>query len=331
MNGKINDEALIRLFRESGERREFLSGEEVARELGVTRAAVWKRIRALRKGGYVFETSAAQGYRLIAGPDLSEIELRSLLQESATVVGREILFYDSLGSTNTVALELAGAGASEGAVVIADSQSSGRGRRGRAWLSPPGTNLSLSVILRPDLSPREAAMLTLLAAVAAASALQRTTALPVSIKWPNDLMVRGKKLGGILTEIRADMDRIFHAVVGIGININLGSDDLPADLKGTATSSLIETGIFRQRAPLAAELLKELDLWYALYLAQGRGPVLTAWRRMSDTLGRTVRAVLNDEALTGVADDIDDEGMLLIREENGTVRRVSAGDITILR
>lgn len=328
MRGKINDAVLIRLFTE---RREFLSGEEVARELGVTRAAVWKKICALKKNGYIFETSSAQGYRLVASPDFAPVELRAALAEGAQVVGRELHCYDSVVSTNTVAAELAGAGSAEGTVVIADTQTGGRGRRGRAWRSPPGKNLYMSVLLRPDLSPRDASVLTLATAVAACAALRRATPLPVSIKWPNDLMVKGKKLGGILTEIRADMDRIFHAVVGIGININLTADDLPEDIKLTATSVLIETGTWRQRTPVAAEVLKELDRLYALLAAGERAAIIAAWRQLSDTLGRTVRAVLSDEAVTGIAEDIDDEGTLVIREESGAVRRISAGDITILR
>lgn len=333
MGSKINNETVIRLFRE---RQGFLSGEEVARELGVTRAAVWKKITALKRNGYVFETSAARGYRLVRSPDLSVEDLRNALSGRERVIGREVLFYSAADSTNTLAAELAGAGAAEGTVVIADSQTGGRGRRGRTWLSPPGKNLYMSVIVRPALSPRDATLLTLMTAVAATAAMRTRTHLPVSIKWPNDLMVRGKKLGGILTEIKADMDRIFHAVIGIGININLEHDDMPDDIKDTATSVSIEAGAPRMRTPFAVELLEELDRWYGLLVREGRGPITAAWRRMSSTIGRAVRVVLNDEVLTGIAEDIDEEGMLLVREDTGgeappALRKISAGDITILR
>lgn len=324
----MNSEHIIRFLKEKAD---FISGAEIAENLGVTRAAVWKKIKLLRKKGYTIEASPAKGYRLIKSPDLSAEEIKSSLNNSSKIIGREIIFFDTLNSTNTSAMEFAEKGCPEGTVIIADSQISGKGRLGRKWLSPPGKNLYMSIILMPALSPRDAAVVTLMSAVACASSIKRLSAIPISIKWPNDIIVSNKKLGGILTEIKADMDRIFYAVIGIGININLTVEEMPDDIKGIATSIKNETGNTISRTQAALEILKELDKWYCLLLTSGKKPIIQEWRHLSSTIGCAVKVTVGDKIFTGVAEDIDEEGMLLLKQPDNSIKKISAGDVTILR
>ena len=325
---RIKNEAIIALLK--GKAPAFLSGADMASALGVTRAAVWKKIRHLRKSGYMIEASPAKGYRLTGSPGLSIEEIKNALAAGGGVIGREIVFLDLTDSTNTVAAELAGKGVPEGTVVIANGQTAGRGRRGRAWLSPSGKNLYLSIILTPDIPPTEAPILTLMTAVACASALKGLSACPVSIKWPNDMMVSGRKLGGILTEIKADPDRVFYAIIGIGININLGAEDTPGDLKGIATSIKVETGKSQSRTRYAIEILREMGKWYNTLLRMGKPPIIREWLRLSSTIGRHVKVTVGEGIVTGTAEEINDEGMLMLRLPDNSLKRITSGDITYI-
>jgi len=246
------------------------------------------------------------------------------------IIGREIFIYDTVSSTNTVALKLAG-NTSEGAVVLADSQEKGRGRLGRAWLSPPAVNLYMSVILKPDVDPQNITLITILSAVACADALRRTTGLHISIKWPNDLMIHDRKLGGILTEIRTERKGILFAIVGIGININTDLQEFPHDIRDIATSTLNETGRIFLREEITAEILNEMDRWYKFLNKMDRKPLLDRWKELSSTLGRQVMVSTAHETLNGFAETIDDEGMLILRSFSGQVRKISSGDLTELR
>lgn len=324
----MNNEKIIRLLKETND---FVSGAEIANILEITRTAVWKRINALRKKGYTIEASPAKGYRLIKSPDLSIEEIRSSLSGRSKIIGSEIIFFDTINSTNTLAIELAGKGYSEGTVIIADAQTGGKGRLGRTWLSPPGKNIHMSIILRPAISPRDASILTLMSAVACASAIKRLSSISASIKWPNDIMVSDRKLGGILTEIKADMDRIFHAVIGIGININLEAGDMPDEIKACATSIKNESGDAQSRTLIAIEIIKELDGWYSMLLNSGKKPIIDEWLKLSSTIGRAVKVTVGNNVFTGIAESIDDEGMLILKLPGNTLKKISAGDVTILR
>jgi BirA family biotin operon repressor/biotin-[acetyl-CoA-carboxylase] ligase len=264
-------------------------------------------------------------------PELSIEEIREGLSSQNVKIGSEIFFYPAIASTNTAAAELAAKGQREGAVIIADSQTEGRGRRGRLWVSPAGKNLYLSIIMRPDLPPRDAAMLTFMSSVACASAIQRLSSVAISIKWPNDLMVADKKLGGILTEMKTNADSIDYAVIGIGININLLTADMPDIIRETATSVMIQTGRPQSRTQYALEIIKSLDYWYSILLQSGKVPVIEAWQSLSSTLGRTVTATTGEVTLTGLAEGIDNEGLLILRLADSSVMKINAGDITILR
>lgn len=328
MTTKIKNEDIIELLKS---RAGFVSGAEIADTLGVTRAAVWKKIKLLIKNGYVIGSSHAKGYKLLKSPELSIGEIRKSLSVHSTTIGKEIIFFETVGSTNTAAMEFAAKGYPDGTVVIADAQTRGKGRLGRTWVSPPGRNLYMSIILKPEIPPRDATVLTLMSAVACTSAIKKLTLVPVSIKWPNDLIVRNKKLGGILTEIRADMDRIITAIIGIGININLETEDMPDDIKTLATSIKLETGESHSRTIFAVEILKEIDKWYDTLIKLGKKTIIEEWLQLSSTIGQTVKVTTGDAVITGIAEGIDSEGVLILKLPDASLKKISAGDLTILR
>jgi BirA family biotin operon repressor/biotin-[acetyl-CoA-carboxylase] ligase len=320
-----SEEMVLAFLAEAGD--DFVSGEAISGKLGLSRAAVWKHVNALRGQGYRIEAVPARGYRLTAIPDrLGALEIGPLLNTQD--LGQTLHCSDELPSTNDRARELADAGASHGEVVVAESQSAGRGRRGRNWASPPGRNLYLSVILRPNLPPQRAPEITLVASVAACDAC-RKAGVEVGIKWPNDLLVGGRKVAGILTELSAEPDLVHWVVLGIGVNLNSGPGDFPAELRGQATSLSIERGQPVPRALFAAALLSELEQWLDRHAAEGFGPIREAWRERSVTLGREVRVDAEGGEISGVAEDIDASGALLVRGKSGLARVVS-GDVRMV-
>jgi BirA family biotin operon repressor/biotin-[acetyl-CoA-carboxylase] ligase len=321
-----SEELVLSFLAEAGD--EFLSGEAISDKLGLSRAAVWKHVNALRAQGYRIEAVPARGYRLVGIPDrLGALELRPLLNTHD--VGQVVHWFDEVGSTNDVARQLADEGAAHGEVVVAEAQSAGRGRRGRTWSSPPGKNLYLSVVLRPELPPARAPELTLLASVALCEAARRA-GVAASIKWPNDLLVRGRKLAGILTEMAAEQDQVQWVVLGAGVNVNARAEDFPAELRDTVTSLALERREPVPRALFAAAVLSGLEEWLDRHAEEGFEPIRAAWREMSDTLGHEVRVRTGDADLTGVAEDVDATGALLVRTGSG-VERVLAGDVELLR
>jgi BirA family transcriptional regulator, biotin operon repressor / biotin---[acetyl-CoA-carboxylase] ligase len=326
--GRIKPEAIVGLLREN---EGYLSGVDMASRLGVTRAAVWKAIGRLKKEGYVIESSPGKGYLLLRSPDLCAADLKRIISTSVMKIGRELLFFDSVSSTNSLAMELASQGCVEGTIVIADSQTTGKGRLGRSWISPPAKNLYMSIVLRPEISPRDATALTLLSAVACASAIRRNSSIALSIKWPNDLIIGRRKIGGILTEIKADIDRINYAVVGIGINVNMSAEEMPDDIKDLATSLMIERKEGISRTELAADVIMEFDRWYGLLMTEGKKVIIDEWLAMSSTIGKLVHVATGDRSFEGVAEGIDDEGLLIVKQDDGTYRKVSAGDVTMVR
>lgn len=320
------DELVLSFLAEAGD--EVVSGEAISDKLGLTRAAVWKHVEALRAHGYRIDALPARGYRLAGVPDrLTPLELRPLLNTHD--VGQVLHWYEELGSTNDRARELAEAGAEHGEVVVAEAQTAGRGRRGRGWVSPPRKNLYVSVVLRPDLPPSRAPELTLVASVAVCEAL-RQAGVDAGIKWPNDVLASGKKIAGILTELAAEPDRVSWVVVGMGINVNARQEDFPDDLRAQATSVLLERGHPAPRALLAAACFTALESWVDRHAEEGFGPVRTAWRERSVTLGQRVVVKVDGGELTGVAEDIDEAGALLVRGPSG-LERILTGDVALLR
>jgi BirA family biotin operon repressor/biotin-[acetyl-CoA-carboxylase] ligase len=269
-----------------------------------------------------------------AGPDkvLSPLSADKIRDGIRGGIWEKVFLFESVDSTNERALALPASELSEqGTVIIAESQTEGRGRLGRRWVSPAGRNIYLSAVLRPAISPKDATLLTVAAALAGAVALRNRTALGVRIKWPNDLMVNGRKIGGILTELRSGRGRISRAVIGIGVNVNSETTDFPADLRESVTSVRAETGMIFSRTGIITEILNELAGRYKMLVNEGRSPLLAEWKRLSSTIGKEVRVVLGEEIITGTAETIDDEGMLILRVTSGDTRKVSAGDVKELQ
>ena len=317
-------EKILRLFR--ARNSDYLSGEELSQELGISRTAVWKHIRALRALGYQIDAVTSKGYRLLSGPvELVADEIRSRL--STRVIGREILCHEQLASTNLTAMELGEAGAAEGLVVIAEQQTAGKGRLGRRWESPAGVNLYLSILLRPAMPPWEVPRLTFLSAVAAARALQDVTGLKVEVKWPNDLLVNGKKIAGLLNEMSAESDAVHHVVLGLGLNINMTADQFPSELRYPATSVWLEKGTLTSRLDVVVALLEHFDRLYDEFLRCGMEPVRQAWQELFAMLGKAVRVESGPASLKGVVAGIDEEGALLLQLPDGTIEKVLAGDV----
>lgn len=304
----------------------FISGQEISNHLGISRAAVWKKILALRNKGYLIDALPSKGYCLKSAPDLAQ---DYLLMQVKSNLWKNIIVHDSVESTNDLVMSLATKeGITPGTVLVADQQTKGKGRLGRTWESPAGRNIYLSLLIRPGLEPKDTTMLTILAAVAGALALQRSCNIAVSIKWPNDLVISGKKLGGILTEVRADPDNVAFAVIGMGINVNMACRNLPDVIKDIATSVRIETGKNHSRNEIIIQLLREFEKWFIILKRDGKKPLLDAWRKNSSTLGRKVNVSMRDASWSGLAEDIDDNGMLILKMRSGERKTISSGDIS---
>ena len=322
------DEEILRLLRTHPS--DFVSGEEISRLLKLSRTAIWKRVRNLRTVGYVIEALPRRGYRLIQSPDLllpSEID--PLLRTEW--MGKKVHYFNSVDSTNSTAYQLALDGAKEGEVVIGESQEKGRGRLGRQWVSPPFLNLYLSVVLRPKIPPHQASLITFMAAVAAAETIERHSGLTPSIKWPNDLLLREKKVAGLLNEIHSETDRIHFIILGIGVNLNMDAKEFPKDIRTQATSLKAEKGQPVSRKAFAALLLEELERWYEIFLKEGGTPVLKAWRDRAQIQGKEVRVTSFDEVLIGRAVDVDSDGALILETRGGERKRIVAGDVEYKR
>lgn len=258
---------------------------------------------------------------------LQEAEIRAGL--TTRRIGAVIYLFQEVESTNDEAAALADRGEAEGAIVIAERQRHGRGRMGRRWESPRGLGLYLSVILRPAIPPQNAPLLTLMGAVASAEAIERTTGLMTALKWPNDLLVHGRKVGGILGEMAADSSGLLHVVLGIGINVNQTEADFEAELRRTAGSLRIEVGRPVDRTVIIRSFCESLDGWYERFLSDGPLPILEDVRRRCLTVGRMVTARSGDQEVSGFAVELDDIGRLVIRDATGVVHHLVAGDVTL--
>jgi BirA family transcriptional regulator, biotin operon repressor / biotin---[acetyl-CoA-carboxylase] ligase len=325
--GQTLGRKILGLFLEK--RGEVVSGEEMSGTLQVSRTAVWKHIRILRELGCRIEAVPSRGYRLVDAPDLLLPELISAGLKSARI-GRNLVCLRETGSTNEAAFKMAEEGAAEGTVVVAEAQCRGKGRLGRVWESPAGVNLYCSVILRPPILPARAAQMTFLSAVAVARAIADETSLRPFIKWPNDLLINGRKVAGLLNEMSAETEKVNFIILGIGVNINMKRGQFPEGLRHPATSLFLETGKPINRADFTRALLEALDLLYGAYLDHGYGPVREEWLARCNFLGSRVRISFLDKELTGTAKGIDEEGALLVERPDGMVERVLAGDVTIL-
>lgn len=306
-----------------------VSGADLSERLGISRTAIWARIEELRKLGYEIEASPHLGYRLLNDPDLlNEDDLVARLGRPE-IIGRDIRVFLETTSTNDVVERFAREGAKEGVVVFAESQTKGRGRLGRKWISPPGKGLWFSVLLRPDLRPQEATQLTVAAATALWRAIHAVTGLATEIKWPNDILIGGKKVAGILTELSAEVDRVKHVILGVGLGVNVLANDFPPEVRRVATSLCVELGKPVLRAELATAILRELDRDYARICGGFFADVADEWEEHCTTIGQQVVITVGERKIRGRAESLDDDGALLVRTEHGHLERIIGGDVSL--
>jgi len=307
-------------------KQHYISGDQIASRLGITRQALWKHIQELKNMGYDIVAVPHLGYQLKSVPDrLFAFEVSHNL--NTEFVGRKIYYFDGLTSTMNVAMELGLKGAPEGTLVLAESQTRGKGRLGRSWFSPKYKGIYLSLILKPKILPAQASILTLLSAVSICEAIKEITGLDSQIKWPNDIILHNKKLGGILTELNAEMDEINFVSIGIGLNVNNDKKTLVSG--ATALKEQKKESI--NRISLLQEILRKIEANYLLLQKKGALPVIEEWRQHSITLGRRVKVYCHKEHIEGEAFDIDIDGGLLVRKDSGIIEKVMAGDVAHCR
>jgi BirA family biotin operon repressor/biotin-[acetyl-CoA-carboxylase] ligase len=320
------DAQILKALRGSGD--EPVSGADLSHQLGVSRAAVWARVEELRSLGYEIEASPHLGYKLVAVPDLLHADdLMSRLGRTR-VIGRDIRVFQETTSTNDIIEKFARDGVKEGVVVFAESQTRGRGRLGRKWASPAEKGLWFSLLLRPDLLPHETTQLTVASATALRRALEAQTGLKPEIKWPNDILLGGKKVAGILTEMNAEVDRIKYVIIGIGVDVNQNPRDFSLDLKIIATSLKIELGKAVSRSELAVKILRELDADYQRICSGNFEDVAEEWEKHCKTIGQEVVIRTGSREIRGRAESLAEDGALLLRTEHGRPERIVAGDVT---
>lgn len=319
---------LLQLFQNND--GQYVSGEQISRELGVSRTAVWKHIQALKEDGYEFAAAPRLGYKLLRAPDrIRPEELAARLR--TRTFGRTLHCYEETGSTQNIAHELVKKGAPEGTLVVAERQTTGRGRLGRHWHSPKGKGIYMSLILKPAIPLQFTPQLTLVTAVALCRAIRKQVPnVDPGIKWPNDLLVDGKKISGILLESSAENESLQHVITGVGIGANLEEDDYPDELKGIATSLLLASGKPVDRTALVAEFLAQLEELYGLYLQQGFAPIRLLWEASSVSLGRNIRVQTPAGTVEGTAQCLDEWGGLVLALENGRTYTVYTADAETL-
>jgi BirA family biotin operon repressor/biotin-[acetyl-CoA-carboxylase] ligase len=306
-----------------------ISGARIAREIGVSRSTVWRWVERLREVGVRVKGRPNTGYFLERVPDILTPDLlRQHLKGS--MFEKKIHHFFRTDSTNRVAMELGYAQEREGAVVLAEEQTAGRGRAGRSWHSERATGIYVTLLLRPKISPVQAPLLTMMAGLSAHTAIRAQTGLQPDIKWPNDLGLDGKKLGGILTEMHAEPNLVRFVIVGIGINVN--QEKFPAELNGIATSLRAETGKHQSRVELLARLLREFEADYNHFLREGPDTITERFSQVSSyAQGKKVRVTNGNETYVGVTAGLRPEGLLQVQREDGTLTTVLAGDVTETR
>lgn len=317
-------EEILRLLRSTDG---YISGQELCNRFGVSRTAVWKAINQLKEAGYEIEAQQNKGYRLMAAPDLmTEAEIKSLMHTDW--VAKEVLYFDTIDSTNTKAQELAEKGYPSGTLVVADKQESGKGRRGRSWVSPSGTGIFMTLMIKPDINPNNASMLTLVAALAVAKAITSVTGEEALIKWPNDIVVNGKKVCGILTEMNAQFDYINHIVVGIGINVH--NESFPEEISQMASSLMIEAGGKRfHRAQIIAETMSYFEQYYDTFLkTQDLSALVREYDELLVNRNKSVRVLDPKEPFDGKAMGITSKGELIVDTWESR-KQVSSGEVSV--
>lgn len=323
----MKNEEILKKLRDAGD---YVSGQELCERYGVSRTAIWKAIRQLEKDGYVIEAQNNRGYRIVESVDtdlFSKIEIESKLETAW--LGRTLVFHKETGSTNLDAKVLAESGEASGAVVVADMQTAGRGRRGRGWVSPAGKDIYMTILLRPQCRPEKASVLTLVMALAVLEAVSELLPESCGIKWPNDIVVNGKKVCGILTEMSAELDQIHYVVIGAGVNVN--QETLAPEIQETATSLYIERNKRSNRAALTARILYYFEKNYAVFEKSWDFSALAdKYNQFLVNRDREVRVLDPKGAYDGIARGINEKGELLVeRKSDGQTIQVYAGEVSV--
>lgn len=305
----------------------YLSGQQLCERMGVSRTAVWKAINDLKEEGYTIEAVRNRGYRLVEEADvITQAELGSMLD--TRWIGNRLEYFDETDSTNTRARKFAEDGAVHGTLVVADSQSAGKGRRGRLWTSPRGVGIWMSMVLRPAISPSRASMLTLIAGMAVAKGVTESTGLNAMIKWPNDAVLEGRKICGILTEMSTEDECIRYVITGIGINVNI--DEFPKEIRETATSLKLVLGRNVRRSPVIRAVAEAFETYYDIFMETcDMSKLKEEYNQRLANTGREVMVLDPRGQYEGTALGIDDEGCLLVRKTDGTVVSVISGEVSV--
>ncbi|MHC1721473.1 MAG: biotin--[acetyl-CoA-carboxylase] ligase [Clostridiaceae bacterium] len=306
----------------------YISGQGLSEKLNVSRTSVWKYINALKEEGYVIESISKKGYKLISSPDILTYEEISPFLITK-LIGRELYHFDTLDSTNDKAKELASKPGLDGAVVISEEQTTGKGRLGRNWVSPKHKGIWMSIILKPDLEPAVVPRITHVSAASVISAFKEL-GIDALVKWPNDIIINNKKICGILTEMSGEINKISYIVVGIGINANLTREDIPADIIEKASSLLVETGCEADRKLIAAKVLNIFETLYNNFLNTGSiEDSIKICRENSILIGRDVRLISRQKESRAHAIDINSNGELIVRFEDGRIEAVISGEVSV--
>ncbi len=321
------DEKILKILRTHTDR--FISAQEISRKAFLPRATVTRYIHKLREEGYDIQAQPYGGYRLVSLPD-KLIPQELAWQLDTKIIGEKILSYDTVDSTNTVAFSLAEKGISEGTAVFAEAQRKGRGRLGRGWVSPKSKGIYLSLVLRPKIIPPKAALITLLAAVGCAEAIRKICGLQAQIRWPNDILVNNKKTCGILTEMQTKDNKVQFIILGIGINIDTHISKLPPGA-GSLRKEVKRAGVQFSRLELARQLLRQLDQEYCYFKHKGNARVVVRWKNLSALSGKRVKVFFTHKSIEGQAQDIDEQGALIVRLDNGFKQHVVAADVLKIR
>jgi BirA family transcriptional regulator, biotin operon repressor / biotin---[acetyl-CoA-carboxylase] ligase len=315
----------------------YISGEVISGELCVSRTAIWKYIKELKKDGYIIESSSKKGYKLTSIPDIiNSCEVVANL--STEILGKKIYYFDVVDSTNNYAKKIATEGCEDGTVVISEKQTAGRGRLGREWNSSDSKGIRISIVLRPELVPEDVQIITLAAAISVSYAIKEATGMDSGIKWPNDIILDGKKVCGILTEMSSETGRVNHIVLGIGINVNQDIEDFPMDLRDIAVS--LKMNALKEnielplkygfdRSMIIKALLVNLEHLYSAINNYQTDEIITKWKNLSVTLGKHICITLQNKQIFGIAKDITKDGKLIVACADGTEQEVISGEVKV--
>lgn len=314
---------LIKLLKEG--KGQYISGQKLSEQLNVSRTAIWKHISELKNEGYQIEAHHKMGYILLSEPDLLTYEEISPYLFT-NFFGRHYIHKLVIDSTNNFAKEIA-SNVPDGTVIVAESQTAGRGRLGRSWISQEGCGVWMSIILKPNLHPKEAINFTQVAAISVVKAIEEASHLESKIKWPNDIILNNKKVCGILTEMSSEIDKINYVVIGIGVNVNC--NNFPEELKGKATSLYLETNSKVDRKKFAASILNNLEFYYNAYMQKGFEYIRPLCIGKSITIGKQIKVIANEFEIKGKAVTIDNDGCLVIQTKEGKRLSIMSGDVSV--